>query len=290
MLVYDSRLMRRFAYGLLFVTTLASALRAGTITPGAPGADGNVVLLVTLPDGTTKTVTVPITKNIPRPPGNPPIPTSAIGKATAIFTALNNAKVPNIGYTNGNTTVVTPGRVTVTGDTTAEHMLVADLGLSLPGSPAFATLGFSGPLSPLGTDGLDSVFTASFGVDGTAFSSASIAYSQLSSPTADGLATGLYFELLAGLSPNLQADLHLNLSTDSITFDFAPGSGEYFVQTSNTSPGTSQYMDVFASAPEPVTFVLLGTGMILIGACRTRGRQGHRLSSQKTTVRRPSLT
>jgi hypothetical protein len=268
----QSRLLRRLTYQVFFTAAFALCAWAGTITPGAPGADGNVILDVTLPDGTVKQVTVPITKNIPRPPGKPPIPTTNVDKAKAIFAGLSAAGIPNIGYTNGNQTVVTPDKVVVVGDTTAENMVVAFSGLSLPGAPAYASLGFTGPLDPIGTDGLDSVFSASFGADGFTYSSASINYSQLPSPTPDALATAMYFELLGGLSPGLRPDLHLDLPDDVITFDYAPGSGDYFVQSSNTSPGTSQYLNVSA-APEPVTLALTGFGLILAGIAKRSSRR-----------------
>jgi uncharacterized Zn-binding protein involved in type VI secretion len=197
---------------------------------------------------------------------------TAAQKATAIFNALNAAKVPNLGY-KGSTTVTASGSaIAITGDNTAEgNVLVADLGFSLPGTPAYATLGFTGTLDPTGTDGNPSVFTASFGVDSTTFSSASVSYNQLGTPTDAALAAALYNQLRAGLSASLQADLSLNPTTDTITFDFPAGEGNYFVASSTTSPDTSEFSSVSSTAaPEPFTCFSLGTGLVLLGACRMK--------------------
>ncbi len=264
---YNLRPAPGFGRWLVSITLFASVLQAATITPGAPGSDGSLDLHVTLPDGSTKDISVPIKAT----QGTPPVATTAAQKATAIFNALSTNSVPNLGYIGATTVSATGSKIEVTGDTTTEVTKVADSGLSLPGSPAYATLGFDGPLTAIGTDGAASVFTASFGVDGSTYSSASLTYGQLTSATDNGLATALYDTLLTGLSSSLQADLHLDLSTDSITFDFPSGSGEYFVQTSTTSPGTSQFMSVVASpTPEPLTLLSLGAGLILIGMRRKR--------------------
>jgi hypothetical protein len=203
--------------------------------------------------------------------------TTAAQKATAVFQALTakdahgDPLVPNAGYKGNTTVTAADSKIAVTGDTTAEVTKVADLGSSFSGGAAYASFGFTGPLSAMGTDGSDSTFTASFGVDDSTFASATVDYSQLTAPTDDGLATALYFELLSGLSPSLQGDLSLNLATDSIVFTFPAGSGEYFAQTSTTSPGTSAFLTAAASqAPEPATILSLGAGLILLGAARRR--------------------
>jgi hypothetical protein len=246
----------------------ASLLRANTITPqppvGAAYANGSLDLSVTVPG-----IKDPIVVNVAIDPAT--VKTAA-QKAEAIYKALYAKNIPNLGY-QGQTTVTAAGStIAVTGDNTAEgNVVVADLGLSLPGTPAFASLGFTGTLDPTGTDGNPSVFTASFGVDSTTFSSASVSYNQLTAPTDNALATALYNQLLAGLSANLQADLSLNLSTDTITFDFPVGSGAYFVQNSTTSADTSEFSNVSSTAaPEPFTCFSLGTGLLLLGACRFR--------------------
>ena len=282
MFTHNSRTVLRFGYWFLSSTLLASALQAGgigSITTGAPGASGTVDITVTLPDGrkapdgTNKIkISVPINKNAV-PPGTTP----ADAKASAIRRALGNLVypgtnipvIPNLGQ-QGSKVTAADSKFEVTGDTTNEVMTVAGLGLSLPGSPAFATLGFSGALTQTGTDGSVSIFTASFGVDNSVFASASLTYNQLGSATADGLVSGLYNQLLADLSPGLRPSLFLNLPTDTITFDFAPGSGNYWVETSNTSPGTSQFMNIggVTPTPEPVTFFSIGTGLFLIGVFR----------------------
>jgi hypothetical protein len=260
----NSRPVLRFGYRLLSATLLAVGLQAASFTAGAPGAPapGGTLNFDLTNGGVTihlPAINVPATTK-----GHP---TTDAEKAELVFKAFAKANVPNLGYIGGNTVTAPDTTIKQTGDTTGEKSKIADLGLSLPGSPAYASLGFDGPLIATGFDGSESVFTASFGVDDSIFASASLTYDELSSPTADGLATGLYFELLANLSPNLQSDLSLDLSTDTITFDFAPGSGSYFVETLSTSPGTSPFMTVggVSAVPEPVTFLSLGTGLILIG-------------------------
>ena len=259
--------MFRQTYWIVSTMMFASLLHANTITPnpptGAGYADGSLDLSVTLPNGMVKAISVKID----------PAKIKNVGqKATAIFNALNTNGVPNLGF-KGSTTVTADGsKIAITGDNTAEgNVLVADLGFSLPGSPAFASLGFTGTLDPTGTDGNPSVFTASFGVDSTTFASATVSYNQLSTPTDAALATALYNQLLAGLNASVRADLSLNLSTDTITFDFPVGEGNYFVQNSTTSADTSEFSNVSSTAaPEPFTCFSLGTGLVLLGACRLR--------------------
>jgi hypothetical protein len=265
------RPVRHFGYWFVATTLIAVSLQASTITPGAPTADGTVDITFTFPDGTPGNVSVKVPKMTNGHPTTDAEKTTLIGKALSNTHDKSGNGIPGFGY-QGNTQILSKLKLTVTGDTTAEVMKVADLGLSLPGSPAYATLGFTGPISATGADGSASVFTVSFGVDGSIFSSASLTYSQLTSPTDDGLATQLYDELLTGLSANLQSDLHLDLSTDSITLDFAPGSGDYFAQMSNTSAGTSQFMSIngVTATPEPTTFLTLGAGLLLIGTLRRK--------------------
>ena len=293
MFTCNSRTVPGFGSWFLSFTLLASALQAGgigSITTGAPGASGTVDITVTLPDGrkapdgTNKIkVSVPINKNAVLPGLTPAaVKASAIRRALGnpVYPGTNIPVIPNLGQQQGSSTVTAAdSKFEITGDTTNEVMTVADLGLSLPGSPAFATLGFSGALTQTGTDGSVSIFTASFGVDNSIFASASLTYNQLGSATADALVSGLYNQLLADLSPGLRPSLFLNLPTDTITFDFAPGSGNYWVETSNTSPGTSQFMNIggVTPTPEPVTFFSIGTGLFLIGAFRrTRGKTAMR--------------
>jgi hypothetical protein len=248
---------------LLSFTLLASALHAGSITPGVPSAPppGGVLNL----DVTTNGVTILVPVTVPDMTNGHP--TTAADKAMWVFKALAAKNVPNLGYIGASTVTAANSAIAQTGDTTGEKTTIASLGLSLPGSTAYATLGFDGPLDATGNDGSESIFTASFGVDDSIFASASISYDELTSPTDDGLVTGLYYELLGDLSPALEPDLALDLADDSITFSFPVGSGNYFVETSSDSPDTSPFMSVggVSSAPEPVTFLSLGTGLLLIG-------------------------
>jgi hypothetical protein len=266
---HNARRVTSVVYRLMSVTLFAAALQAGTFTAGAPGAlpPGGALNLDLTNNGVTihlPAISVPAMTN-----GHP---TTAAEKATLIFNAFVKANVPGVGYIGMNTVFAPGTTITQTGDTTGEMSKIADLGLSLPGSPAYATLGFDGPLDATGNDGNKSIFTASFGEDDSIFASASISYDELTSPTDDGLVTGLYYELLADLSPALQPDLSLDLPNNSITFSYQPGYGNYWVETSNTSPETSPFMTVggVSSAPEPVTFLSLGTGLILIGTLRRR--------------------
>jgi hypothetical protein len=271
--MFDNNVRRVTSVGfcLLSFALFTTALHAGSFKAGTPGPNGGTVdITVTLPPGRLApdgTNTIKISVNIPA--GSTDIQkANAIrqGLSGPVYPGTNISVVPNVGQ-QGSKVTAAGSTLAVTGDTTAEVSVVADLGLSLPGSPAYATLGFVGPLTATATDGSESIFTASFGVDDSTFASASLTYNQLTTPTADGLMTALYYELLGDLTPGLQPDLSLDLPDDTITFSFQPGSGDYFVGTDTTSPGTSQSLNVggVSSAPEPVTFFSLGTGLLLIG-------------------------
>jgi hypothetical protein len=258
---------------------LAPLLGASTITVGQPSSDGQVVLNV---NGTT--VTVKVSKAHDSTKGHPEKFTTAEDKEILIGQALDALGIKF--HASGTTLVPTispdVGNVTKVSDTTNEIMKIATAGFSVPGVPAYASLGFSGPLSPLSADGIESTFFASFGINGTSLASTSLSFSQLSSASTDALLTEMFSDLDSQLPSALQPALSLDLASDSITFSFPTGSGEYFVETASTSPGTTQLMSLQAT-PEPATFLSIGVALILFGIGTRRFDFGYRAPALEAT-------
>jgi hypothetical protein len=262
----SSKGIRRLFQGrrLLLCGLLIGGLQAGTVTPGAPDNDGTVELEVTLPNGQVKNLVVPITKWLVVP-GFPDVRVTAAGKAGAIEAVAIDKGVP---VTNHNAQLdFGAATVKVVSDNTNEQMTLAMAG----NFPSFSTFAFTGPLTGLNTDGGESTFSAEFGVDGVPLTFASMSYSQLSSPDAGSLTAQLFAQLLADLPAGLRPDLSLNQATNTVTFDFPQGAGDFFVETFTDSPGTVQSMAI-TQAPEPGTTLLLGVGLILISR-RWRGKR-----------------
>ena len=81
-------------------------------------------------------------------------------------------------------------------------------------------------------------------------------YGDMAQPTVDGLLTRAYSGLLAGLSPQMQMNLHLDLANDQMTFDFPTGVNNAYFGAGNLST-TSWPVFSVTSVPEPAALALV---------------------------------
>ena len=146
-----------------------------------------------------------------------------------------------------------------------------------------ATIGYEGKITGVDDEGVESVFTASLGFDG--LSNAAFTFGELATPTISGLLGQVFIELLAGLPPNLQANLSLDLTTASILFALPPNQTNYFAQnfasdvTVESIVGIQQEVPI----PEPTTLTLVSIRSFA-ALLRYKRRAGRGASLTRTTI------
>jgi hypothetical protein len=137
-----------------------------------------------------------------------------------------------------------------------------------PGQPLLVgIIGFHGGVSSSSSFGAESVFEASLGLEGgIVFASSRVLFSDLSSPTIEGLLTDTYTELFNDLPKSLRQSLLLDLDGEFISFAFPPQSPTpAFVNSFTTSPTTIATLSIAQAVPAPATFVMMLAGLGLMG-------------------------
>lgn len=198
-----------------------------------------------------------------------PANTNAADKASILNDELTTQGVRLQVYVKGTNKVESLGTLSVKSDTTNESVKLSSL---LPNGGT-GQIGFGGTVSSSTVTGSPSVFSAALGYDETgALATASVGFDQLSpgNQNINGVLTSLYTQFQSELSSDQQDNLHLDLTTDAITYDFAAGPLTAFVQNFTSSPTTTQVL-ALNEVPEPGTLATLAFGLgvlALAGACR----------------------
>jgi hypothetical protein len=175
-------------------------------------------------------------------------------------TAAEKRRRPGTATWTAAGVVDVPGRtISVSSDQTNEGLLSVNASWDDGYDPFLGLIGYEGPLSGVDSSGGLSTFSASFGFFGLT-DSATVFYSAGLTPA--GLASEMYSQLLAGLPSSLQPDL--SLSGDEIAFSFPLGQSAYFVQSTSTDTGVGLTGGT-ATAPEPSSLALLGSGFLGVG-------------------------
>lgn len=242
----------------LFAVTLLPAMQASAgplVNPGVPPMDGNMTVDVTKHDGTTVTINIPIFR---RGDNND---ARRLDKAEQIAAGIASATNPPI-----NASVNATGKVDVDAksvklgkNTTGETDKIVAGGPVL--NPTTAVCSWAGNINEIGIGG-PVRYETMIGWDGfeasTNFGSGDIAQ-----PTVDGLLSRAYSGLLAGLPPQMQMNLHLDLANDQMTFDFPTGVNDAYFGAGNLST-TSWPVFSVTSVPEPAALALAPLGFAML--------------------------
>lgn len=246
----------------LFAITLLPAMHASAgplVDPGVPPMDGNMTVDVTKHDGTIVRINIPIVRR-----GNDD-DARRLDKAEQIAAGIADAQDPPIAASvNSNGKVDVEAKSIKLGkNTTGETDKIVAGGLVL--NPTTAVCSWDGIINDIGIGG-PVRYETMIGWDG--FEAATnFGYGDMAQPTVDGLLTRAYSGLLAGLPPQMQMNLHLDLANDQMTFDFPTGVNNAYFGAGNLST-TSWPVFSVTSVPEPAALALAPLGIAMLRRSR----------------------
>lgn len=234
----------------LFAITLLPALQASAgplIDPGVPPVDGSMTVDVTRNDGTLVRVIIPIVRR-----GNDD-DARRLDKAEQIATALTDQLTPiNASVNSSGKVDVSAKSVKFVLNSTGEtDKYFAAAGTVL--NPTTAVCSWDGMINAIGIGG-PVRYETMIGWDGFE-ASTNFGFDEMAQPTVDGLLTRAYSGLLAGLPPQMQMNLHLDLANDQMTFDFPTGVNNAYFGAGNLST-TSWPVFSVNTVPEPTGLAL----------------------------------
>ena len=244
---------------VLVCCSMTASLRAGTINPGTPTADGTDTFTITLLNGKVVTVPVDVTKGMPR-----------ADKAAAIQQAIVDAGVDASVLATGSVSV--PQAKGISGKATSgETDTFALLLLPTDGS-AFAQVDLhlrstATALAGIDGDGNASTFTAGFEFVSPTLGDialfASLGFADLITPTLAGVLQQEFDLLqaqLAAQAPSLLGGLSLDLAAGAIVFQPTGAFTSASVTSGTTDIGLVSTMSI-SLVPEPPTLAMTGIAL-----------------------------
>jgi hypothetical protein len=129
--------------------------------------------------------------------------------------------------------------------------------------PGTGSVGFNLALTGLTQTGTTSTFQASLGFSLASLdvlAASNIPFSNLTSPTPNGLLTDTFTQLRSNLPLIFQSSLSLDLSAHAINFNFPNNATNAFV-SSFTNDLTTQATVSLSEIPEPSGFILMAIGL-----------------------------